>query len=233
MFIGQLYQLRYRLKVWTQVFFWFRPRWATPTARRNQWFVISDTVTAAFWTSSCWLTWYLILKHDTPLRTWLIYSRTGWLFHSYSTPGCSLFQTEWEENAPIFSRLRFTLSCTRCTSQCCPSAARHRSEWRQRCCCWLHGTPPWSARSCRCWQSSGMCLVAPDTPQRAALESLLDSCLKTSETDRHPHHPRPCAAVTGNDISATRYCTRNLLIAEIRFEGLILLYPHFHMERNW
>lgn len=45
--------------------------------------------------------------------------------------------------------------------------------------------------------------MAPDTPQRAALESLSDSCLMKSETGRRPRPLHLCAAGTGNDITST------------------------------
>lgn len=155
--------------------------------------------------------------------TW--YALQKWVVHYFKQNGRKM----------LLSFDLFTLSCTRCTFQCCPSAARLQSEWKQSYWCWVHGTPPWSAKSCRCWQSSGRCLVAPDTPQRVVLESLLDSCLKMSETDHHPHHLHLYAAVTGNYINSTTYCTSNVLTEVCRstIPGLILLYQHLHMQRTW
>lgn len=103
----------------------------------------------------------------------------------------------------VFLLLFVIVSCIRCTCQCCPAAARLQSAWRPSCCWEPPETPPWSARSCRCWRSSGRFLVGPDTPQRAVPGSLSDSCLMTSETGRRPRHLHLCAAVTGNDISPT------------------------------
>lgn len=95
-----------------------------------------------------------------------------------------------------------TPSCRRYTSRHFAAAAAPPSSWwqesgkrkmrMQR--SW--GCPPWSARNCRCWRSSGRSPGDPGTPRRAGPWSPSSNFLMMSETGHHPRHLHLCAATT-------------------------------------
>lgn len=68
--------------------------------------------------------------------------------------------TRVEEKEEVHHLPLLTPSCRHCISRCSPSAAAPPSVWWRS--YWR-----WSAKNCKCWQSSGRFLGGPDTQQRA------------------------------------------------------------------
>lgn len=173
------------------------------------------------------------------------WSRPAWLVSSFKTHSLLTQTNNWAPSAPSpseeeakwslktfphssyrwsrwsVSSHALTLSCTRCTSQCSSSAETHPSAW-WRSCQRRSSAPLQSARSCRCWRSSGRFLEAPGIPRRAEPWSLQGSYLMTSETGRRPRHLHLCAATPkeitsrpGLSSSASKYSNQTVELVHI------------------